>query len=239
MSQPLPRMAEPPAPSAYAIQPDFAALSAPALLQFLQTVSISRDHPQAQAVFGAFYARYARYVTYMVAKRSFPAPSPADTEEIVADTFLRFFDSCVRFDPGDCDSGACDLKLKAYLGTAASRLSLDRFRASRNRIIEIPTDVPGLSNFAEPSADERDTDTPPPPSHAVIAAWMDTLRPLERDVLRTYFLDDHLGQKSSRLPDGVAEALATRYGTTPENLRQIKRKLLRQLRTLFPADASP
>jgi DNA-directed RNA polymerase sigma subunit (sigma70/sigma32) len=71
------------------------------------------------------------------------------------------------------------------------------------------------------------------PVLSAVEAWMENLTELERDIIRAYFLDDYPGQKSDRLPDGVALLLAKKYNTTTSNLRHIKSKLETNFRENF------
>jgi hypothetical protein len=85
-----------------------------------------------------------------------------------------------------------------------------------------------------PRPDSKDAvDVPDDSRVKAVREWMDSLRDIERDVLRTYFIDTHAGQKSSRLPDGVADRLARKYATTTSNIRHLKTKLEKQVREKF------
>lgn len=202
-------------------------------IPLLQSASDHPAEPAAQMIFTAFYHRYGPWLLRVAFSRFGLGRDPSAAQEVVNDTLLAFFQQSRRFDLSRTpDNDLAERNLRAYL------IQLARWQANQTR--------PFHASVGAHAADEKvidfhpappiaDGEAPPEDRSAAtqrqrVEDWIHSLSNRDADVLRTYYLDDHAGRESDRLPSGTAEALAAKYGVTPSNLRHLKAKLLRQLR---------
>lgn len=223
----------------------FAALPARDLVRLVQRAEENPHAPETQFMLTAFYHRYGPYLVTVVAHRLGPLCDRSGLQEVVHDAFLEFFRKSRRFDPGLApDDVACDRNLRAYLAQLANWKASDArgfqqslgLHAADDQTLDAHANRSlqgGVPDLAQTEAPRSDFD-----KIERVAAWIGSLREIEADVLRTYFLDDHLGQKSGRMPEGVAAELAGKYGVTTSNIRHIKLKLLRRVREQFGESSS-
>jgi len=228
----LPQLPEDHPSQAYAAQP------AKELLSFVQIAGTRLDDPQAQTIYTAFYYRYFPYL-YTVVSNSLGFVYDRDAQrEIIDDALAAFFRAAHKLVlPGDASEESCDRIIRAYLGKLVKWKASDArsFQAAFGRVV-IDADAleaklnlaAGVGVTAHAEAAETFAACESPRVTAV-RQWMDSLRAVERDILRTYFIDTHAGQKSSRLPDGVADRLAKKHKTTTSNIRHLKGKLEKQV----------
>lgn len=222
----------------------FAALPARDLVKLVQRTDENPHAPATQAILTAFYYRYGPYLVTVVAHKLGPLCDRSGLQEVVHDAFLEFFQKSRRFDADLApDDAACDQNLRAYLAQLANWKASDA-RAFQQSLGAHAVDGETLDGYANASLRAGAPDsvrTEPPAEYTErvrqVAEWIGSLREIEAEVLRTYFLDDHLGQKSDRLPEGIAQQLAAKFGVTTSNIRHIKLKLLRQLRERFGTPA--
>lgn len=217
-----------------------AALPASDLIARVQAAGReSLTHPQSQVVFAALYYRYAPYLRRVVRHALGFVHDRDAVQEIVDDALAAFFRASGKFQLARArDDTGCDHLVRAYLAQLArwktSRASSFQ-RSFGTDVLDLEELDRRLSALAHPGRADDDADPIDDPRAARVTHWFESLREVERDVVRTYFYDDHAGRKSDRLPDGVAQALAAKHGVTPSNIRHLKRKLQRQLRADFRA----
>ena len=231
---PLPQL-----PAAHPAQA-YAALPIQELIAAVQRARADRTAAGTQAVFASLYYRYFPYLFTVVSNSLGFIYDRDGIQEIVDDALAAFFRASGQFRfESTADEAGCDRQVRSYLGRLA------RWKASRARSFQksFGADVIDLdeldarlndgARFGAPGADEAAAEPADDPRVARMSQWLESLREVERDVLRTYFLDDHAGRKSSRLPGGVAQRLAHKHGVTPSNIRHLKLKLQRKLREHF------
>ncbi len=117
-------------------------------------------------------------------------------------------------------------RTRAWLGRVATHLLADHM----NRLHEVSA-TPYLERVR---VDEPD-DEPPhePPSLALLCEGLDSLSEREREVLRVTALYGKVGDKQARLPNAVSRDLATRWGTTNDNVRAIRVRAMRKLKSFL------
>lgn len=219
----------------------YGGLPARELLRFVQLGATNLQEPETQTIFAAFYYRYFPYLYTVVANSLGSVYNANAQEEIVNDTLAAFFRASHRLRlPETATDEGCDQIVCSYLGKLATWKAGDArsFHQSFGQgdldteQIEAHLNAELLKGHG--GGEEADAETAPD-QRAVeaVSAWMATLREVERDVIRTYFLDDHAGRKSARLPDGIAKGLADKHHTTPSNIRHLKLKLEKQIREKF------
>ncbi len=216
----------------------YAAQPAKELLNLVQIAGTERDDPQAQAIYSVLYHRYFPYL-YTVVSNSLGFVYDRDAQqEIIDDALAAFFRASHKLVlPGDASDESCDRIIRAYLGQLAKWKASDArsFQAAFGRIVidaeALETKLNIAARVAVGAHHEpvEAIDVPDDSRANVVRQWMNSLRDIERDLLRTYFIDTHAGQKSSRLPDGVAARLARKHNTTPSNIRHLKAKMEKQV----------
>lgn len=218
----------------------FAALSARELVKLVQGANQNPHAPEAQLVLTAFYHRYGPNLVAVVGRVLGPLCDRSSLQEVVHDTFLHFFQRSAEFDPERApDDDACDHNLRAYLAQLATWKARDSAAFHRSLGADA-VDGATLDHHANrtllagaPDAVRTDPLASSTERISRVAEWLASLDDMEAEVLRTYYLDDHLGQKSDRLPVGVAQKIAAQYGVTTSAIRHVKLKLVRQFREKF------
>jgi hypothetical protein len=232
----LPQLSEDHPAQAYAAQP------AKELLNLVQIAGTQLDDPLAQTIYTAFYHRYFPYLHTVVSNSLGFVYDRDAQQEIIDDALAAFFRASHKLVlPDNVSDESCDRIIRAYLGQLAKWKASDArsFQTAFGRVVidaeALETKLNAAARIAvAPRPDSKDAvDVPDDSRVKAVREWMDSLRDIERDVLRTYFIDTHAGQKSSRLPDGVADRLARKYATTTSNIRHLKTKLEKQVREKF------
>lgn len=197
-------------------------------------MSMKADDPSAaREAWGELYARHSGYL-YAVCQRAYGDLLGGDTAvgDLVADTFRRAFERSHQFVPPEgVDSEALRRVVRAWLGRIAQRLFQDLLR-SRRRLDVVHVDAEAWEAVPAPEPQ-------PTPSAARVERVCQAFGHLserEQLVLRATLQWYQPGRLQQRLPSDVVEDLAATLQTTPENLRQIRRRSLEKIRALL---ASP
>jgi RNA polymerase sigma factor (sigma-70 family) len=190
------------------------------------------DGAAARAAWGEFHRRHAEYL-YAVCVRAYGAllggePGAAD---LVSETLLRAFEHASAFDPGDIeDPDRQRRRVRAWLGRIAERLAKTALR--------------GRSHGPRQALDPREWEELPhggtnPEGNGEsierVRAALAALTEKEQVVIRATFQWYRPGEPHQRLPNDVAADLAATLRTTPENLRQIRRRALKKVRAWLEA----
>jgi hypothetical protein len=217
----------------------YGRLPARQLLEAVQVAATDTNDSEAQIIYTAFFYRYRRYLCKVV-KNSLGFVHDANAQdEIVDDALAVFFRQSNKLQlPAAKDDPTCDRIVRAYLGRLAKwKASNARsFQESFGRdIIDEDAIAKRLKKIADAgyAGTAILSEANDKPILSAVEAWMEGLTELEKDLIRAHFLDDYSGQKSDRLPDGVALRLAKKYNTTTSNLRHIKSKLETSFREKF------
>jgi RNA polymerase sigma factor (sigma-70 family) len=194
------------------------------------------DPGAAREAWAEFYTRHAGYLQ-AVCQRAYGDLLGGDTGvgDLVAESFRRAFDRAHQFTAVDA-AGPDDLRrrVRAWLGRIAQRLFQDALR-SRRRL--------GLVHV-----EAEDWDRIPAPEPAAVpdlarvervCQALSQLSDREQRVLRVTFQWYRPGQTQQRLPSEVVDGLAEALETTPENLRQIRRRALEKVRASLAAPSQP
>ncbi|NLF31154.1 MAG: sigma-70 family RNA polymerase sigma factor [Planctomycetes bacterium] len=198
----------------------------------LETMSLAQADPaEARDAWEVFYRRHATYL-YAVCLRAYGdlLGGEAGAADLVADTFGRAYEHAATFDAaGATDADGLGRQVRAWLGRIAQRLMLSALRrrgrfAPRFLAPEHWANVPQRPATADEADDAR--------IEAVRRA-LGQLNEAEQLVLRTTFQWYQVGRPHQRLPNDVAADLAATLETTPENLRQIRRRALRKVEAIL------
>jgi RNA polymerase sigma factor (sigma-70 family) len=158
-------------------------------------------------------------------------------EDLVQDTFSRAFDRAHTYNPGDALEPEAQRRLtRAWLGRIASRLLADALRRPGEVVASPLVERAGL---------DADRQSSPPSSRSrgrlqLICDGLDQLTDREQDVLRITALYQKAGDAHQRLPNEASAELATRWGTTNENIRAIRSRAMKKLKAfLFSRGVQP
>jgi RNA polymerase sigma factor (sigma-70 family) len=191
-------------------------------------MAMAEDDPSsAREAWAEFYGRHVRYL-YAVCSSAYGQILGGDTgvADIVSDTFRSAFRNAHLFDPGGIEEpDRIRRRTRAWLGRIAQRLVMDRLRSAQ-RLPVVHLDLERWQSVAEP---ERSA----PRDDALIRAVQRAIGQLsdkEQTVIRVTYQWYQAGQAHQRLPSAVVSDLAETLQTTPENLRQIRRRALRKIR---------
>ena len=193
----------------------------------------SDDPPVAREAWDVFYRRHVGYL-YAVCRRSYARwlGGEAGVGDLVADTFKRAFEHAGTFDAeGVTDADRLRRRVRAWLGRIAQRLMQTALREAGR----LPLRYAEPENWAELAPEPVDgpggeTGESVGPEVAAAREAMALLTEAEQTVLRVTLQWYRPERDHQRLPNDVAEDLARTLGTTPENLRQIRRRALRKVK---------
>jgi len=191
-------------------------------------MTMGRDDPAAaSAAWEAFYRRHVRYL-YAVCLRAYGGMlgGPDAAGDLVAETFRRAYEHAGTFDAGGiADADRLRRRVRAWLGRIAQRLFQSALRGGRR----LPTVRLAQEKW-------QDVAAPPAPSGgdpqrvAQVREALGSLSPREQMVIRVTFQWYQADRAHQRLPNDVAADLAAALHTTPENLRQIRRRALKKIK---------
>jgi RNA polymerase sigma factor (sigma-70 family) len=193
------------------------------------------DPAAARAAWAEFYGRHVDYL-YAVCTRAYGQllGGDAGVEDLVIETFHRAYRNARLFDAdGIEDPERLRRRARAWLGRIAQRLFQDLLR-SRRRIEMVHLGPEAWQQMP----DKR---RPVPRNDELIDKVTEALSRLsekEQTVIRTTFQWYRPGADHQRLPHDVVTDLAETLQTTPENLRQIRKRALEKIRA-FLHDSGP
>jgi RNA polymerase sigma factor (sigma-70 family) len=186
------------------------------------------DSAAATAAWEEFYRRHVDYL-YAVSLRAFGPllggePGVAD---LVADTLKRAYERAGTFnDGGIADHEKLRRRTRAWLGRIAQRLAMTALRDQARlpvRSIE-PEQWQQIAEEPEDTGNHTNED-----QRAALKQALSDLSEKEQLVLRVTFQWYRMNSEHQRLPEHVCAELAASLQTTPENLRQIRRRALQKL----------
>jgi len=193
----------------------------------LVCMSLGTDDPAAsRSAWEEFYSRHARYL-YAVSLRAYAAllGGEAGVCDLVADTFRRAYEHAGTFDGGGVtDPERQRLRTRTWLGRIAQRLAQSTLRGQSRTPMRF-LDQGEWQNVAQPRPRAADDAAR---TERVREALM-ALSERERLVLRVTLQWYRPGEEHQRLPNDIAADLAHTLQTTPENLRQIRRRAMRKV----------
>lgn len=190
----------------------------------------------ARAAEAAFYRRHVRWLYGVLSRKKSHLLSIAGSsaEDLVQETFLRVFDRAHTFREADAplSDEVATARTRAWLGRVATHLLADHM----NRLREVSATpylervrVDDLDDEAPSDAQVERADV------ALVSEGLDQLSEREREILRVTALYAKVGEKQGRLPNAVSRDLAARWQTTNENIRAIRVRALKKLRSFLSA----
>jgi DNA-directed RNA polymerase specialized sigma24 family protein len=193
-------------------------------------MSMASDDPAgARCAWGLFYSRHVAYL-WAVCSRAYAdlLGGEAGVADLVAETFRRAFERAETFDARDVTEPQRQQRLvRAWLGRIAQRLAQDVLRGRGRLNARTLSPEQWQEVGAAPIRDEEDS--PATGDVALVREALGVLSDKEQLVLRVTMQWYRPGDEHQRLPNAVASDLAATLRTTPENLRQIRRRAMRKI----------
>ena len=209
----------------------YAELAGESDTDLLVYMTLADDDPDtARAAWEAFYRRHVACV-YAVSLRAYGRllggePGVCD---LVSDTFRRAYEHADKFDPADVtDPEPLRRRVRAWLGWIARSL-VQTALGGRRRLPTERLDHDRWQHVAQPQPCVHGD----PERIARVRAAILALGEREQLVVRVTLQWYRPEQRYQRLPNAVAADLADTLGTTPENLRQIRRRAMAKIRAVL------
>jgi RNA polymerase sigma factor (sigma-70 family) len=188
------------------------------------------DAARARAAQGVFYARHVRYLYAVILrhKKNLLPLAGLSAEDLAQETFHRAFERAHTFERGDeLDPDRQRMRARAWLGRIATNLLADHLSVRR--------EISASPYLERVTCDAIDEEQPPSrsPRAMLVSEGLDQLSERERDVLRVSALHYRAGEEHQRLPNAVSAELASRWGTTNENIRAIRVRAMKKLKAFL------
>ncbi len=194
------------------------------LLLYMRMADEGAD--SARAAWEVFYRRHVEYL-YYVCMRAYGAmlggePGAAD---LVGEVFRTAYENAHKFDAAGIENPErLRWRARAWLGWIARRIVQDILRARKR----VPTRSLELDHWSQvPQRDPQPRTTSA--NEQAVREAIGSLSEREQLVIRTTFQWYRPETRHQRLPSEVVAELARTLRTTPENLRQIRRRALKKI----------
>lgn len=190
-------------------------------------MAMADDDPAcARAAWEVFYTRHVEYL-YRVCLRAYSdiLGGEAGIADLVADVFRTAYQNAHKFDPAKIECPErLRLRVRGWLGWIAKRMVQDTLRG-RQQVHTRNLELDEWQQVATPDEPYR----PPSARQELIRQAVLSLTEREQLVIRVTLQWYQADRVHQRLPNDVAAQLAETLCTTPENLRQIRRRALRKI----------
>jgi len=198
--------------------------------ELLGYMAMAEDDPEgARNAFAEFYERHVGWTHSIIARLPNTASiSREDIVDIVQDTFLDAFRGAGTFKVKPVTNPDSERRqARAWIGGIAKRVILRHLTGSTPLV-----DADEIY-AAAPAAD--DPEQPEPPLVIAARTFLEQLDERDKDILLTWLYEYKPGQQSQRISNTESKALAERLHTSPENIRQRRKRLFDKFRaTLQP-----
>ena len=213
-----------------------ASLEAKDSLSLLAVMArAAEDQDRADAAWKIFYVRYGGWLWWKCRQAALALGGETWVDDIFLETMEAVYLKAGKFRVAP-DSTAEDTEalLKGWLGTITNNKLQRRLEGRRDEVTVSEEQWMRLNPVREKQADvEAETGGPSPEQKAFSEAFA-SLSEREQTVLRVTFQYHRFGSEFQRLSNEVTKDLASQLGTTPENLRAIRKRALDKLRARFP-----
>jgi RNA polymerase sigma factor (sigma-70 family) len=171
---------------------------------------------------------YRRHIDYMrgkcreVCRGILAGSGPDDLAQL---TFIKAYERANTFKSGGInDLDRLRLRVRAWLGRIAQNIYRDMLRGRKDSK-ELAVDKEDLEEAPEQVQAAPTTST----YKRLLDEAIDALSEKKQHVLRVTYQYNQPGKKHQRLPNHVAEELATTLNTTSDNVRQLRRRALQEV----------
>jgi len=174
------------------------------------------DVPAARAAMEEFSRRHRSWLERAVRRSNlYRLLGEGRVEDVVQETFIRVWERSQTFIPPVTDEEGGRRAVRAWLGRIANRAT-----ASMLRSFDALSRADPLPELVE--ARDEAVDTPDSSALRVAREELDRLPDREKDVILETLLYYKAGEQHQRLPNAASQALAERWSTTTENIRQVR-----------------
>lgn len=205
--------------------------------ELIEALQNKKDEKEFEAVFTQFYNRFVGYVFKIASQSSRNFSNAEDlSKDITQETFKSIWQSKKPFTlPSDASDAECSNKIKGWLG----RIANNRFNKEFARLKTIDSLDDALSHLPEPTCDpfmlEEDNITPDPPNETMVKlleALGSIKKERDKHILREYARESCI-DSNQHLSTSSMNYLCEFYKTTPDNIRQIKKRTLDKIKHLL------
>ena len=177
-----------------------------------------------------FYRRHVKYVLWICRRACESRLDEDEMNEVVVDTFRKAYISAATYKVGNLqDPDVIRRKVRAWLGVVAKHSTIDCLRGRRDdEAIQIDPEEWNRIDGNRECQISNDT-------RIVRKLMAETLDERERAVLWATYLHYDPDKQHQRLPNEVVHDLCARFGTTPANLRRIRKTASGKIRDALEA----
>jgi RNA polymerase sigma factor (sigma-70 family) len=185
------------------------------------------NREDAEAALATFFARHQKPLLAFANRNCFRTLG-IDPEDFVIRTFQRAYDKIDKFDaPSGCSPEGFTSKLKAWLFQIAKNEFLMELRTGTNQNEE--TKDPDL--LPPPNSDDAELEMPPLTGQAAaVRTFIDSLPEGDRQLLETSMNFYDYKARKVVIPTDILAGLARALATTPEGIKQKRKRLLQKLK---------
>jgi RNA polymerase sigma factor (sigma-70 family) len=189
----------------------------------------------ARKAWETFYLRHVEYLYGACRSNARLLGGEQGVADLVQDTFRRAFEMAHTFAAADGMKDPDDLRLwtRAWLGAIAASLVKSILR-NGHRLPTASLDQDHWQDIAERITDPPDDERTDAQSVIRMRQAVESLPERQQTVVLARMQWYDPAKERQRLPNAVAADLATTLETTPENLRKMYERALRQLKEQFP-----
>ena len=189
-------------------------------------MTLREDDPLvANEAWAEFYRRHVDYMCERCRGVCRGILGGSGSDDLAQLTFIRAYERAHTFkSAGIVDPDMLRVRVRAWLGRIAQRLYCDMLRGRK--------DSPELAIDKEELEEAPEQAQAAPTTSAykrLLDEAIDSLSEKKQHVLRITYQYNQPGKKHQRLPNDVAEELAKTLKTTPDNIRQLRRRALREI----------
>jgi RNA polymerase sigma factor (sigma-70 family) len=192
----------------------------------LQMADRKSNPSDAEAALEVFFKRHHRLFKGFAEKRNFRSLG-LDPEDFVLRTFHRAYDKAGTFNaPAGLTSEEALKKVQAWLFEIAKNEFLMELRKGLNKCEE--TWDPAL--LAPPDDERLEEDRQLIGKAAGVRTFLDSLPEADRQLLETSMIFFDYRAKKALIPEDILQGLADTLATTPEGIKQKRKRLLQKLK---------
>lgn len=183
------------------------------------------DREGAEAAFNEFYRRHHRYV-FFICRKYRRLLGEDGASDLAQETLLRIYQKAHTYDPAKAIGESPSQRVRAWMGSIAANgfVSLLRQKPQNEELIDDPDDLDRKEYECLFRRVPADAEADVSARMKLFLEALATLSERERDVLIVWAEWCRLGRKFQRLPEDISQELARRYNSTPEGIRQIRKR---------------
>lgn len=187
------------------------------------------DRGGAQEAFEEFYRRHVHYLHYICRTTYEGVVGKGDIIDLVQETFWRVYQKADTYKPLTSTHVEPSRRVRAWMGTIAANILRSKLRRGHSAAQSID-DLDGKDQIVLSQPPPDCVDQAPGLRLKCLGEALETLSERERDILRMWGLHYKPGEKFQRLPDDVSQWLSATWKTTPENIRQVRKRAVDKIR---------